>query len=112
MFSGSKQSFLKRRSIVILNILKLLNIQDVRNRVEIFSEQYRPRAKKGTLVGELEAEMAAYVDLEVSKRAECFIPAHISSSFSYMVMRQKELDAEVTISNIKNPFREYYNWGF
>jgi hypothetical protein len=37
-------------------------------------------------------EQAAMVDLVVSRSAACFVPAHASSSFSYMAQRMRSLD--------------------
>jgi hypothetical protein len=59
-------------------------------------------------------EQLAFVDLLVLQGCACFIPAHVGSSFSYMVMRRKELDAGFVSSNsptIREPHAVFRGWG-
>lgn len=37
-------------------------------------------------------EQLALIDMEVARRAPCFVPSHIGSSFSYMITRRRDLD--------------------
>ena len=58
-------------------------------------------------------EQSAFIDLNIIRHSHCFVPAHVESSFSYMVMRLKEFDRRVTrTGNIKPPHDGFYNWGF
>jgi hypothetical protein len=121
IFTQKTQSFLWRRAVVILSLLGSLGFNDVRYTVTDKNSISSKSARKSKdpsdrLLGgwklPFEAEVTAFVDLEVSKRASCFIPAHHSSSFSYMIMRQRELDSGILSSAIQKPFNEYLNWGF
>ncbi len=138
--SGSK-SFLQRRSRLIIDILQNIGFPRVHTRFELLEsgaigggkqqqmytgpgnndidrtyshEQINgfnnnATAKKMVL---LDTELAAYVDLEVAKRAKCFIPAHMSSSFSYMVQRLVELDRGQMFTDVQPPHRQFRNFFF
>jgi len=56
----------------------------------------------------------ALVDLEVAKRAECFISSYYSSSFSYTIARQRQMQKGMLVEadRLDVPTDEFLIWGY
>jgi hypothetical protein len=106
MFRASEGSFLWYRNKFALMLLRALFPSPslrITTRYSLLEEHHQNNI--------LETELAAYIDLEVARRADYFVPAHCPSSFSYTVQRLKELDRGISQSQIGHPnlsYREFF----
>jgi len=98
-FNGLLNSFSRQRELLIRSAINKLGFRFVYSRANIIFQN-------------LPAELGAYVDLLVARRGNCFVSAHVPSSFSYTAQRMKELDAGITDTLIKSPNRRYSSYFF
>eukprot|EP01035_Chromulina_nebulosa_P025352 gene25352-33087_t len=103
VFSGKEYSLSKSRELTmrrILNEIGFVNVVSSRQFLSVAQNELFP------------AEYFAYIDLEIARRSDCFIPAHVPSSFSYTAQRIKELDAGIFHTKISSPNRRYSSYFF
>jgi hypothetical protein len=82
------------RKEIVLSLLRAVGFSNIVSKLDLNS------SRDGRWWPPLHVELDGYVDLEVATRAECFIPAHITSSFSYLAQRFRELDQNITYSRL------------
>lgn len=116
--------YLKAMGLILVNQMSLLNplfkhidaTEDVIAR-EKWGDPFKYRL--------LAPEQLAYIDLEMARLATCFIPAHVGSSFSYLVTRMRDWDRglKLTFDEVHGPTtrdkiethgicHDFNNWGF
>lgn len=88
------------RGEVVLRLLREIGFRQIFSKVDLDTSQFPS----------MPVELEAYVDLEVSRQSQCFIPAHIRSSFSYLAQRLRELDQNITLSAIGKPNGAYQSF--
>lgn len=96
---NASQSAINRGEIV-LRLLREVGFRQIFSKVDLDPSQFPS----------MPVELDAYVDLEVARHSQCFIPAHIRSSFSYLGQRLRELDRNITLSAIGKPNGAYQSF--
>ena len=101
VFQHSEQSFLSGRANYSLAALRKIGFQNMTTRLALLGDVNYPK------------ELLAFVDQEVSKRSTCFIPGWKDNSFSYMVLRHRQMaKGPLTMKDKGLPFFPHEHWGY
>jgi hypothetical protein len=102
-----------QRGKILLEIIQALGFHSIQTKLTIattsssFSATFSKLGNDEKEKISFYPEQEAYIDFEIARQATCFIPAHVSSSFSYLVTRFRELDQNITKSKIRGINRRF-----
>lgn len=123
----------KMRAKATLSALSAIGLKDLRTQHHVLSPLFhrtvaqnavelRDRYGDPFLYRHLLPEQVALIDMEVARAASCFVPAHVGSSFSYLVTRMRDWDRGLQLSfeevhgrgddiNAHGLAHDFRNWG-